>query len=86
MDYTAIYPQVIVRYYASDMILNIDSNATYLVLANAKSHITSYYYLSSDSINILLPINAPILIICKTLKYVISSATEAKTVGVFTNT
>jgi hypothetical protein len=85
MDYTATYPQMIVRYYVSDMILNIDSNATYLVLANDKSHIAGYYYLFSDHINILTSNNTPILIICKTLKHVVSSTTEAKTAGVFTN-
>lgn len=84
MDYTATYSQVIVRYYVSDMILNIDSNATYLVLANDKSYIAGYYYLFSDHINILLSNNTPILIVCKTLKHVVSSTTEAETVGVFT--
>jgi len=85
MNYAATYPQVIVRYYTSDMILNIDSNVAYLVLANTKSHITGYYYLSSNPINTPLPINATVLIICKTLKHVVSSTTEAKTAGVFTN-
>ena len=31
MDYVATYPNAYTRYYASDMILNIDSNAAYLV-------------------------------------------------------
>ena len=31
MDYLATYPNAYIRYYASDMILNIDSDAAYLV-------------------------------------------------------
>ena len=31
MDYAATFPNTYVRYYASDMILNIDSDAAYLV-------------------------------------------------------
>ena len=85
LDYAATYPHIVVRYYASDMVLAIDSDAAYLVLPNAKSRIAGYYYLTSDLINDAPPINAPILVICKTLKHVVSSAAEAETAGVFTN-
>ena len=37
MDYAATYPNTVVRYYASGMILFVDSDAAYLVLPNAKS-------------------------------------------------
>jgi len=46
MDYMATYPKSTVRYYASDMILHVDSKAVYLVAQGAKSRITGYYYLS----------------------------------------
>ena len=85
LDYAATYPHIIVRYYASDIVLAINSDAAYLVLPNAKSRIAGYYYLTSDLINDVPPINAPVLVICKTLKHVVSSAAEAKTAGVFTN-
>ena len=85
MDYAATYPHVIVRYYASDMILNIDSDAAYLVLPNAKSRIAGYFYLSSDPINVPPPINAPVLVVCKALRHVVASAAESETAGVFIN-
>lgn len=85
MDYAATYPHVIVRYYASDMILNIDSDAAYLVLPNAKSRIAGYFYLSSDPINTPPPINAPVLVVCKALCHVVASAAESETAGVFIN-
>jgi hypothetical protein len=37
MDYAATYPLAIIRYFASDMILHINSDAAYLVLPNARS-------------------------------------------------
>ena len=34
MDYVATYPDTYFRFYASDMILTIDSDVTYLVVPN----------------------------------------------------
>jgi len=39
MNFLATHPNGIIRYYASDMILHVDTNAAYLVLPNAKSSI-----------------------------------------------
>ena len=86
MDYAATYPNVTVRYYASDMKLFVDSNAAYLVLPNAKSRVAGYFYLSSTPPENESPmVNAPILVICKTLRSVVASVAEAETAGVFLN-
>ena len=85
LDYAVTYPNIIARYYACNMVLAINSNVAYLVFPHAKSRIISYYYLTSNLINDAPPLNAPVLVICKTLKHVVSSAAEAETVGVFTN-
>ena len=78
------------RYHASDMILHIDSDAAYLVMPNARSRFAGYYYLSkypptplTDKTSI--PLNAPILIECKTIRHVVASAAEAETSGLFHN-
>ena len=42
LDYVATYPDVILRFYASDMILKVDSDAAYLVLPKARSRIVGY--------------------------------------------
>ena len=85
MDYAATYPNV-VRYNASDMKLFVDSDAAYLVLPNAKSRVAIYFYLSSIPPMGELPLlNAPILVISKTLCYVVSSAAESETASVFIN-
>ena len=87
MDYAATHPNPTVRYYASDMILTIDSDAAYLVLPQARSRIAGYHYLSSLPLSPEQspPLNAPILVLCKTLRTVVSSAAESETAGVFTN-
>ena len=68
------------------MILNIDSDATYLVAPKARSRVAGYYHLSDDP---LLkpnpPLNGAIHIECKTLRHVVSSAAEAERGGFFHN-
>ena len=46
MDYMATYPDSVIRYHASDMIIHVDSDAAYLVAQGAKNRIAGYYYLS----------------------------------------
>ena len=43
LDYLATFPNAKVQYKASDMILNVDSDAAYLVVPHAKSRIAGYY-------------------------------------------
>ena len=47
MNYVMTYPNTYIRYYTSDMIINIDSDAAYLVAPRARSRVVGYYYLSS---------------------------------------
>ena len=86
MDYAATYPNTFIRYKASDMILNVDSDAAYLVAPKARSRIAGYYYLSSKQTDKQQPhLNGAILVECKTLRHVVASAAEAETAGVFHN-
>ena len=43
LDYLVTYPDVILRYYASDMILKVDSDSAYLVLPKVRSRIAGYF-------------------------------------------
>ena len=73
-----------IRFYASDMNLQADSGAAYLVLPLAHSHYAGYFYLRSlKSTNGRL--NGSILIICKSIWSVVASAAEAETGGLFYN-
>ena len=83
----ATYPNIIIRYYASDIKLYIDSNVAYLVLPNTKSQIVGFFYLASTLPNTNeLTSNTSILIICKTLRHMVSLVAKAETEGVFINT
>jgi hypothetical protein len=90
LDFAATYPNAIIRYHTSDMILHAESDAAYLVLPNATSRIGGYFYLSSkppeNPNTIPKPMkNGPIHIECSTLKHVVASAAEAETGGLFKN-
>ena len=81
MDYAATYPDAYIRYYASDMILHVDSDAAYLVLPKARSRIAGYYYFSKPNGQL----NGPVHIECRTIEHVVASAVEAETSGTFHN-
>jgi hypothetical protein len=80
MDYLHTYPNTVICYHASDMILEITSNAAYLVQPKAHSRAAVHYYLgwrNSDCIN------GPVNVLCKTIKNLVSSAAEAETSGIY---
>ena len=89
LDYAATYPDIIVRFHASDMILYSESDAAYLVMPKAKSRIAGYFYLSNKTpINQEIPTppqNGPLHIVCKTLCHIVASAAEAETAALFFN-
>ena len=71
MDYLTTYLNYKLQYYASNMKLNVESDATYLVLSNAKSRIAGHFYLSVFPVSPKTypqTYNAPIHTECYTLK------------------
>eukprot|EP00957_Ditylum_brightwellii_P001850 142592-Ditylum_brightwellii.AAC.1 len=88
MDYLATYPNAVLRFFAGNMQLHVDSDAAYLVVNGAKSHIAGYFYCASNPHTLnysKTPYNAPILIECRTLKQVVCSAAEAECGTLFHN-
>lgn len=83
MDFLNTYHDAYLRFYASDMILHIDSDAAYLVLPKARSRVAGYFHLANIPPSKLT--NAPILIECKGLRHVVCSSSEAETSAVFHN-
>ena len=84
LDYAATYPNAKIRFYASDMNLQADSDAAYLVLPSARSRYAGYFYLGTlKSTNGRL--NGAILVVCKSIRSVVASAAEAETGGLFYN-
>ena len=85
LDYLATHPDVIIRYYASDMILYIIADAAYLVLPRARSRCAGLFLLGNrSSTDPPQPqTNGPVHVLCKTLRSVQASASEAETGGLF---
>ena len=89
LDYAATYPNEILRYKASDVVLHVDSDAAYLTMPEARRCYSGHFYLSDwPSPSPIKPnpdINGPIHTECKTILNVVSSAAEAETFGNFNN-
>ena len=84
MDYLHDHPNGILRYHASDMILVLEADAAYLVLPKVKSRAAAWFILGNDPAKHPVQMkNAPLHIMCNTIKNVMSSAAEAETGGIF---
>ena len=80
------YPNVFLRYYASDMKLHVDSDAAYLVAPKAPSRIAGYYYFNNIQPPPSFPtVKHPIMVECRCLRHEVSLAAEAETAALFYN-
>ena len=78
LDYMSTHPDAKIRYYASEMILNVHLDVLYLSATNAQSRAAGVFFLGSlpcDGRPIKL--NGAIHILCTMLKFVAASAAEA---------
>jgi hypothetical protein len=73
------------QYHASNMILHIHSDASYLSECEAKSRAGGFFYLGSNIDSKQKVTNDAILIISTILKHVMSSGAEAEIGSVFLN-
>jgi hypothetical protein len=85
LNYCNTHPETKIRYHASDMILHIHSDASYLSENEAKSRADGFFYMGSDRKTNKKLTNGAILIISKVLKHIMSSAAEAERGAVFIN-
>jgi hypothetical protein len=83
LNYCNTHPETKIRYHASDMILHIHSDASYLSENQAKIRAGGFFYMGSSNNTDKKLTNGAILIISKVLKNVMSSAAEAKIGAVF---
>ena len=86
LDYMATHPNAKLRYYASDMVLNVHSDASYLSAPNARSRAAGYYFLGSVPKNCqTIKLNGAIHVLCTVLKLVASLAAKAELGALFIN-
>jgi hypothetical protein len=81
LDYLATQEDAVLTYNASDMILAVHSDASYLSKPKAQSRAGGHFFLSSDTP--IPPNNGVVLNIAHIIKHVMSSATEAELVGLY---
>ena len=87
LNYVATYLHVNLIFHASGMVLQVDSDKSQWLLTKARSHITGYFRLDKNSKNTQQQHpNGVVLIECKILSNMASSAAEAEICGVFHNT
>ena len=84
LDYCASHPDGAIRYQASDMILKLHSDSSYLNAVGARSRQGGHLYLGNKSEPDIL--NGAVLNLAAIMKMVLSSAAEAKFGTLFHNT
>ena len=84
LDYAAPHPDAIFTYVASDMILNIHSDASYLTEPKARSGAGGHWFMSANERNATN--NGAVLNIAKSIRNVVTSAASAEVAGLFINT
>jgi hypothetical protein len=85
LNYCMTHPEATLRYHASDMILSIYIDASYLSEREAKSRTGGFFYMGSNTDKTNRLTNGAILINSTVLKHVMSSAAEAEIGTVFLN-
>ena len=86
LDYLSSHPDATIRYRASDMVLNIHSDASYLSEPNTRSRACGHFFLGWMPIDgEPIKLNGAFFTLCAILKFVVSSAAEAELGALFLN-
>jgi hypothetical protein len=83
-DYLATHPDATIRYHASDMVLHIHSDASYLLVSNARSRLGGLFFLGKKSPK-QDALNGSILNVAAVIKNVVASAAESEVGACFHN-
>jgi hypothetical protein len=84
LDYLATHPDATIRYHASDMILHIHSDASYLSVSDARSRIGGLFFCGNKSPQ-QDTLNGSILNIASIIKNLVASAAESEVGACFHN-
>jgi hypothetical protein len=77
LDYLTTHPDATIRYHASDMILHIHSDASYLSVSNARSRLVGLFFCGDKSPQ-QDKLNGSILNVASVIKNVVASAAESE--------
>jgi hypothetical protein len=84
LDYLSTQPDVTIRYHASDMILHIHSDASYLLVSNARIRLGGLFFLGNPPPD-QDKLNGSILNVASVIKNVVASAAESEVGACFHN-
>jgi hypothetical protein len=87
LNYCAAHPDASVRYTASDMILAVESDASYLSVAKGRSRAAGYFFLTDKTASATgqYKPNGAVHVLCHIMREVLSSAAEAELGALFHN-
>jgi hypothetical protein len=77
LDYLATHPDATIRYHASDMILHIHSDASYLSVSNARSPLGGLFFLGNNP-PYEKKLNGSILNVASVIKNMVASTDESE--------
>ena len=86
LDYIATHPDATIRFRASDMILNVHSDASYLSETKAHSRACGHFFMGwSLKDGDPVKLNGAFFTLCTILRFVVASAAEAELGALFLN-
>ncbi len=86
LDYLATHPDAMVRFHASDMILNIHSDVSYLSKTNAHSRACGHFFMGwKPDATKPIKLNGTFFTLCLILPFVVASAAEVELGALFLN-
>ena len=87
LDYMHTNPNAVIQFRASDMILNVHSDASYLSAGKGQSRAGCYFFLGKiPRDNEAIRLNGNVAVTCAILKIIAASAAEAELGALFLNT
>lgn len=86
LNYMLWHHNATIRYHASDMILNVHSDVSYMTAPTSRSYVGNHYFLGSLPIGSQpIKLNEPIHSLCTIIKFVASLAAESELRALFLN-
>ena len=86
LDYLATHPNAKVKFRASDMVMNIHSDASYLTEPKARSRACGHFFMGwLPKTNEPIKLNGAFHTLCSILRFVVASAAEAELGALFLN-
>ena len=86
LNYLATYPNATIRFQASDMIMNIHSDASYLSESDARSRACGHFLMGwTPKDGNPIKLNGAFFTLCAILRFVVASVAEAELGALFLN-